>query len=185
MITCLAKALSQIADALPRVTLSAILYPTEKMKAAVEELYAHLLRFFIRADDWYREGSLRHILHAVTRPAELRYKDLIEKIAECSRTIDNLALSGSQAELRDMHKKLDKALSKLERSDAVHSVLMEMRSTMICLSRTSTSLSSNANGNSIPIYKFERSIGHQPTSYGPAVFPNNGVLVQRSPLGSE
>lgn len=141
MITSLAKALSQIADVLPRVKLATILYPTDKMKTAVEQLYAHLLRFFIRANDWYRASTISHIVHSITRPAELRYKDLVEAIAEYSRRIDNLALSGSQAELRDMHKKLDRTLSILERSDDMHSMLLEMRAMMICTFQPSPLLS--------------------------------------------
>lgn len=134
VLTSLAKAISQIADVLPRVKLATILYPTEKMKTLVEELYVHLLRFFIRADDWYRGSTISHVVHSITRPAELRYKDLIETIAEYARRVDSLALSGSQAELRNMHKKLDRTLSILERSDDLRSMLLEMKAMMICSS---------------------------------------------------
>ncbi|KAH0565264.1 hypothetical protein GP486_001345 [Trichoglossum hirsutum] len=127
VISTLAKGLSQIADALPRAELATILYPTKRMKNAVAELYAYLIKFLIRAHDWYQESTLRHLLHSITRPVELRYKDLIEKIAACSRDIDQLAVSGAQAEQRDMHEKLDTALFKLERSDAT---LLEMREMM-------------------------------------------------------
>ena len=53
VISSLAKALSQIADALPRIDLSKTLYPTKRMQQAVIELYAHLIRFLIRSYDWY------------------------------------------------------------------------------------------------------------------------------------
>ncbi|OCL10285.1 hypothetical protein AOQ84DRAFT_402084 [Glonium stellatum] len=67
VITSLAKTLSRIASALPRVELTTILFPTEWMKSAVAKLYAYMIKFFIRAYDWYRESTFRHVLHAVTR----------------------------------------------------------------------------------------------------------------------
>lgn len=127
-IASLSKGISRIADALPRVELVSLLYPTKRMRDAVEELYAYILRFFIRAHDWYREGTLRHILHSITRPAELRYQDLAEQIARCSLNIDQLAVSGSQVELREVHKSLEAVTSQLERSD---NVLQEMKAMMI------------------------------------------------------
>ena len=98
------------------------------MKIAVSEVYAHIIRFLIRARDWYHESNLLHLLHSITRPVELRYKDLIDKIMECSRIIDYLALSGTQAELRSVHKKVEVVLSEQERSG---SVLAEMKALLI------------------------------------------------------
>ena len=71
------------------------------MLATVSELYAILIRFFIRAKDWFEEGRLSRALHSITRPAELRYGDLITEIEICSRNIESLANGASQAELRD------------------------------------------------------------------------------------
>ena len=79
-----------------------MLYPTTRMADAVEGLYAHIIRFLIRAHNWYREGTLRHIVHSVTRPAELRYHDILETIEAGSRNIEQLAVAGSQGELRQM-----------------------------------------------------------------------------------
>ena len=95
MLSSLAKGLSKIAECLPRVDLVTVLYPTKRMKRAVADLYANAMRFLIRAQDWYREGKLLHALHSITRLVELRYKDLIEDIKECSINIDKLALAGS------------------------------------------------------------------------------------------
>lgn len=95
------------------------MYPTEGMKAAISELYVHILRFLIRARDWYEEGTLRRWLHSLSRPAELRYSDLLEQIAQSSRVIDQLAAYGSQAEIRDMNSKLDMVLVELDRSSTV------------------------------------------------------------------
>lgn len=84
------------------------------MKDAITELYAHIIQFFIRAHDWYKEGSFRHVLHSITRPVELRYKDLLDSISECSASIDKLCFSGSQAEQRDMHAKLEVIMLKID-----------------------------------------------------------------------
>ena len=129
LISMVAKGLSQIADALPRVELATVLYPSERMQHVISELYAYIIRFFIRAHDWYQESTLHHVLHAITRPAELRYKDLLDKITERSHAVDQLALSASQEEQRTMHKKLDVVVAKLEQSEAqVH----ELKRLMIC-----------------------------------------------------
>ncbi|KAH7129451.1 hypothetical protein B0J13DRAFT_482768 [Dactylonectria estremocensis] len=120
-ICLVSKALSQIADTLPRVELAAVLYPTERMRRAVGNLYANLLRFFIRAHDWCREGTLRHLLHSITRPVELRYEDLLEDIAANSREIDQLATSGNRVEIREMNFKLSEIAAKLDSFHALHS----------------------------------------------------------------
>ncbi|KAG6358337.1 hypothetical protein INS49_014221 [Diaporthe citri] len=80
-----------------------MLYQTDRMKSALENLYAQLIKFFIRAIQWLQESPLQHILHSITRPPDLRYKDLLEDIDCHSRRIDQLAVSGSQAEVRAIH----------------------------------------------------------------------------------
>ena len=98
------------------------------MTDAVEGLYAHIIRFSIRAHDWYREGTLRHIVHSVTRPADLRYHDVLENIQAGSRNIEQLAIAGSQVELRQMHTILKLMADRVERSE---STILEMRCMMI------------------------------------------------------
>lgn len=73
------------------------------MKDAVTSLYAYILRFLIRAHDWYNEGSFKHAYHSLTRPTELRYNDIVQQMTDVSRSIYELAVVGQQAELRDMH----------------------------------------------------------------------------------
>lgn len=73
------------------------------MRSALEDLYAYLIKFFIRAFDWFQENPFQHILHSITRPPELRYKDLLDDIDCHSRRLDQLATSGSQAEVRAIH----------------------------------------------------------------------------------
>lgn len=87
------------------------------MKNAVAELYAYLLRFFMRAYDWYSESKIRHLIHSISRPVEIRYKDLVETISQCSQNIDRLALAASHAEQRIIHQKLDLVLSRWNQTD--------------------------------------------------------------------
>ena len=46
---------------------------------------------------------MKHMLHSITQPAKIRYKDILDDIEECSRRIDQWAVSSAQAEIRDMH----------------------------------------------------------------------------------
>ena len=123
MTKSLAKGLCHVADSLPRVEFLTLLYPTRRMKQAVADLYAYILRFLIRAQGWYQESKLLHALHSFTRPAELRYADLVEEIEACTRTVDGLASTGAQAEQRDMHLKLQ---ALIDRQGAFEVLLREM-----------------------------------------------------------
>ncbi|CAM1509903.1 Fc.00g002380.m01.CDS01 [Cosmosporella sp. VM-42] len=106
-ISTLAEGLCQVAAALPRTELSLILYPTARMKRAVAQLYAHIIKFLLRAKLWYEEHWLKHVWHSISRPVELRFTGLISDIESLSAAIDNLAMSGSHAEQREMHQKVD------------------------------------------------------------------------------
>ena len=135
MIKSLAKGLCQIADSLPRIEFATVLYPTMRMKQAVAELYAHIIKFLIRARDWYKENKFMHVVHSFTRPVELRYADLISEIDACTQTVDKLSSAGAQAEQRDMHLKMQEMIriqneseKRQRESDAV---LLEMRHLMI------------------------------------------------------
>jgi hypothetical protein len=77
LIVELSRALSTIADALLRVNLNAILYPTEAMRHTVAMLYARIIKFFHRAMVWYMESKIKHMITSITRPIALRYKDLM------------------------------------------------------------------------------------------------------------
>ena len=103
LIATLAKAMCRIADSLPRQQLTTILYPTQDIKRAVAQLYAHLMEFFTMAWQWYHEGPMKHMLHSITQPASIQYKDVLNDIEECSRRIDQWAVSSAQAEIRDMN----------------------------------------------------------------------------------
>ena len=91
---------------LPRIEIAAYLYPTNAVKQAVSTLYAHIIKFLLRALDWYEEGRIAHAIHSITKPAALRYDDLLEDIRRATRRIADLAITSSQAEQRDMHHEL-------------------------------------------------------------------------------
>ncbi|KAI0153574.1 hypothetical protein BJ166DRAFT_533117 [Pestalotiopsis sp. NC0098] len=113
-ITRLAKGLSLIADSLPCIDFMSQLYPTDLMKTAIAEVNAYILRFLIRAYDWYREGTWKHVLHSLTRPAELRYDDILEAISQRTARIKDLASYGGQGKMHNMSIKIDEVNTKLE-----------------------------------------------------------------------
>jgi hypothetical protein len=103
LISQLSKALAQIAAVLPRANMKLLLYPTDQIKLGMSKLYANIIKFIQRAINWYDGGKVKHAITAMFRPAPLRFEDLVNEISACSQTIDELALSASQAELRDVH----------------------------------------------------------------------------------
>jgi len=76
------------------------------MKQAVSVLYAYIIKFLVRASEWYEEGKILRALHSVTKPAALRYDDLIGDIRRATRGIADLAITSCQAEQRDVHHEL-------------------------------------------------------------------------------
>ncbi|KAH7311323.1 hypothetical protein B0I35DRAFT_437900 [Stachybotrys elegans] len=139
----LAKSFSQIADHLPQVELASELYPTVRMQAAVERLYSYLVEFLVTAHSWCKESRLKRSLHAITSPPELQYKGILEQISEASRHISNLAVTGSQVELRVMHETLDLIKKQMGLSDlaikelvtAVHALKSTQESALVDTNR--------------------------------------------------
>lgn len=79
------------------------LYPIPHMRRIIEDIYAHTIKFLIRALRWYQESKFKHVIHAITRPSELRYDDILSTISSLSRSMSDAAQTSSQAEQRDMH----------------------------------------------------------------------------------
>lgn len=82
------------------------LYPTASIKHAASMLYAHILRFLVRALKYYEESRLMRAVHAITRPAALRYQDLIDLIRRDAETVRRHATTSSQAEIRAIHSRV-------------------------------------------------------------------------------
>ncbi|OAK94658.1 hypothetical protein IQ06DRAFT_285700 [Phaeosphaeriaceae sp. SRC1lsM3a] len=100
-------ALNDIGEALSRIDLAESLYPTEKMKDTIVTLNCYIITFLCRALDWYRSSSLSRAVQSFTRPAALRYGDLIEDINKTLAKVTDLSIAGGQAEQRDMHDEMN------------------------------------------------------------------------------
>jgi len=95
-----------IADALAQVELAETLYPTPTMKQTIALLYSYIIKFLLRASAWYETSTISRTIQSFTRPAALRYVDLIEDIRKTVSKVNDLSVAGSQAEQRDIHEKL-------------------------------------------------------------------------------
>lgn len=124
LLSTITEGLNQVADSLPRAEISARLYPIPQMKAALSKLYALVIKFLIRAFTWYCGGRLLHAYHAITRPAALRYDDLLKHICEASADISSLASVSSHAEQRDIHLELRSLSSEVR---AITGVLSQLQ----------------------------------------------------------
>ncbi|KAF5965910.1 hypothetical protein FBULB1_11988 [Fusarium bulbicola] len=117
----LSKSLFEVAQRLPRIEHLSTLYPTKNMKLAIESLYSCIMEFLLIAHSWCNESKFKHIYHSFTRPHELRYSDLLQRIETCTSNINELATVGSQTELRVMHNtqsfKLNEIISSLQTSE--------------------------------------------------------------------
>ncbi|KAF5613802.1 uncharacterized protein FSUBG_414 [Fusarium subglutinans] len=117
----LSKSLFEVAQRLPRIEHLSALYPTKNMKLAIESLYSGIMEFLLIAHSWCNESRFKHIYHSFTRPHELRYSDLLQRIETCTGNINELATVGSQTELRVMHNtqssKLNEIILSLQTSE--------------------------------------------------------------------
>jgi hypothetical protein len=73
------------------------------MRDAIARLYAIILRFFTQAIVWYSRSRAKRAISAVLNPYELKYKDTVDQIRNCTRVINNLAEGKHWIEMRDMH----------------------------------------------------------------------------------
>lgn len=84
------------------------------MLKSVSMLYAHIMRFLVRAWKFYHESKLMHAIHSVTRPAALRYDDLLKSIQRDAESIRGLAMMNSQEEVRSVHNEVRDLRERLE-----------------------------------------------------------------------
>ncbi|KAI4658936.1 uncharacterized protein J4E79_006696 [Alternaria viburni] len=99
----LSQALISIGDVLPRMDLSAELYQTQYMEAALSRLFTYIILFLRLCVRWYKKSPLGRICSAIKTPFELGYQELVNHIQECSKAVDDLASAGARAEIRDVH----------------------------------------------------------------------------------
>ncbi|KAF4922974.1 hypothetical protein CGCVW01_v004955 [Colletotrichum viniferum] len=100
------KAVSRIADVLPRTELHSLLYSTPRMQETIAQLYVKILEFSIMAIRFYKKGKLSHSIASIVKPFSLNFKPIIEEIRERSVRVDELASALSKAEIRDLHVKI-------------------------------------------------------------------------------
>jgi hypothetical protein len=91
---------------LSRIDLAESLYPTKRMKDTIVTLNCYVITFLCRALDWYKSSSLSRSVQSFTRPAALRYDDLIQDINRTLARVTDLSVAGGQAEQRDMHNEM-------------------------------------------------------------------------------
>jgi hypothetical protein len=101
------RAITTIANVLPRTELLYELYPTEEMQSAVANTYAKIIQFVLEVAKWYKKNKLQHAIAAIVKPFKLSFKGIVDEIAERSRLVDELAAAASKAELRDVHLKVN------------------------------------------------------------------------------
>ncbi|OAL57159.1 hypothetical protein IQ07DRAFT_29630 [Pyrenochaeta sp. DS3sAY3a] len=109
----LSKALCRFAECLPRHELKLILYPSPQMQEAISKLYAHLIQFLVRAMRWYQKGKVRRAVGAVFKPFALDFQEQLNEVNELSRSVDDIATTAAQAELRAVHEKFDETNKEL------------------------------------------------------------------------
>ncbi|TGO29089.1 hypothetical protein BPAE_0019g00650 [Botrytis paeoniae] len=106
--------LCQVADVLPRMENTVNLYPTVQMRKYIIMLNAQIIKFLTVSLSWFKESRALHILHSVTRPPQIQYNDLVEKIGILSQSISTTAQLSSFAEQRDMHSVMKNIMSRQE-----------------------------------------------------------------------
>jgi len=105
--------------------LSAELYQTKYMEAALSRLFTYIILFLRRCVRWYKKSPLGRICSAIKTPFELCYQDLVNHIRECSKAVDDLASAGARAEIRDVHELARLQHAQIWKLDAKQAEVME------------------------------------------------------------
>jgi len=121
----LSQVLIAIGDILPRMDLSAELYQTKYMEAALSRLFAYIILFLRLCVRWYRKSPWGRICSAIKTPFELGYQDLVNHIQECSKAVEDLASAGARAEIRDVHELARLQYAQIRDLDAKLAEVME------------------------------------------------------------
>jgi hypothetical protein len=106
LLTKISKSVIDVFSVLPRTELLLDLYRTPSVRRYVAVLYAKIIKFVIKALNWYNKSKLQHAVQAVVNPYNISFKDIVIEIAECSRRVDELADTLHKVEIRDMNDKV-------------------------------------------------------------------------------
>lgn len=117
MITELSRALTSIAEVLPRIRLEASLYPTDYMKDAISRVYAYIILFLQKAVKWYTMGAARRAVSSLFKPYSLSYKETVDQIKICTESVDAIASAALRAEARDINITVEEQGERLKETD--------------------------------------------------------------------
>ncbi|KAI1802976.1 hypothetical protein F4811DRAFT_527153 [Daldinia bambusicola] len=124
----LSTGLNEIASILSHAEFIMRLYPVPHIKHVAVAMYAHVLRFLLRALKWYQESPIKRAIHTITRPAELYLNDICDTITALSQNMFQLAANCSYAELRDMRMVMEENSREHKQSiDQLNSKFEELR----------------------------------------------------------
>jgi hypothetical protein len=77
------------------------------MQQAVAKLYSRLIHFMVHALQWYRKSQAKQAIGAIFKPFALDFQDQLTEVNELSRTVDEIATTAAQAELRAVHARVE------------------------------------------------------------------------------
>jgi hypothetical protein len=97
----LAKALVDISEEVEICVSEAKIFPTEDMKKAISELYAHVFQFLRKAMQWYQSKSHHKLLNSMNSDFRTTFQDQLKDIQKLSARVSRRANIGTMAELRD------------------------------------------------------------------------------------
>lgn len=97
----IAQALVDISEEVEICVSEAKIYPTEEMKKAISELYAHVFQFLRKAMQWYQSKSHHKVLNSFSSDFREKFAEQLKDIQKLSARISRRANIGTMAELRD------------------------------------------------------------------------------------
>jgi hypothetical protein len=83
------------------------------MQQCVAKLYAKLIQFIVHAMHWYQKSRTRRAIGAIFKPFALDFQEQLSEVNELSRSVDEIANTAAQAELRAVHTKVEDVYKEL------------------------------------------------------------------------
>lgn len=115
--TELAKALTAIGFALPRVKIDLALFDTPLMRDATEHLYAYVLLFLQQAVTWYNASPARRVVKSFFKPFSLSFQGIVTDVSTWTRTVEACAGTEGRQEIRGMNITLETQLELQRNTD--------------------------------------------------------------------
>jgi arsenate reductase-like glutaredoxin family protein len=83
------------------------------MQQTVAKLYAKLMQFIVHAMHWYQKCRTRRAIGAIFKPFALDFQEQLSEVDGLSRSVDEIANTAAQAELRAVHTKVEDVYKEL------------------------------------------------------------------------